>query len=320
MEDRMRLRLLAAMLGTLAFAPAAQANDPPYPACSPPAPFTWHAGQRVFATSLYVVRLNTDATEVWTRVGAGGAWRRSPARHDAHGTWTTIRPAMGAGALAVGFRSTNAGAPCLALEERTFTVKQRFPLDRLRAVVAGRGVLRVSGFRSASGCDSLGGGSFKWRFVVDHKRRFLSLGNACGLLNGDGAPTRGARVRTRFFTILSGTAARRRAPASYLVVRAAHPRRSGTVRFNLSAISADLPSCSGCHVAHQHIVTIGVLVIVRFDRGARPAWHTTVQFGRPFPRTPASGGNRHTNGNTGLGGGGSDSPAGGSGSCSGIDC
>jgi hypothetical protein len=310
----MKVRLPAAMLGLLAFAPAAYANDPPYPACSPPTPFAWHAGQRVFDTSLYVVRLHGDATEVWSRVGAAGTWKRSPARHDAHGTWTTIRPALGAGALAVGFLSSNAGGACLALEERTFTVKQRFPLDRLRAVVTRRG-LRVSGFRPGSGCHSLGGGSFKWRFVVDHKRRFLSLGNGCGPLNGNGRPTRGARVRTKFFTILSGTAARRGAPASDLEVRAAHPRKSGMVRFNLSAISADLPPCAGCHVTHERIVTIGVTVIVHYDPEAHPAWHTTVQFGRKFPRIPSGAGGSGGTGGTGLGGG-----DGSAGTCSGLDC
>jgi hypothetical protein len=122
-------------------------------------------------------------------------------------------------------------------------------------------------------------------------------------------------VRTTFFTILSGTAARRGAPASYLEVRAAHPRKSGTVRFNLSAISADLPTCAGCHVTHQHIVTIGVVVTVHYQPGAHPTWRTAVRFGRPFPRTPVGGGGSD---HTGLGGG--NSPAGSGGSCSGLDC
>ena len=47
----MKLRLLVAAVVVLAAAPAAQANDPPYPACSPAKPFTWHAGSRIFATS-----------------------------------------------------------------------------------------------------------------------------------------------------------------------------------------------------------------------------------------------------------------------------
>ena len=37
-----------------------------------------------------------------------------------------------------------------------------------------------------------------------------------------------------FFTVVAGTAARAGAPVSYLEVRAAHPRKSGKVRFNLA--------------------------------------------------------------------------------------
>jgi hypothetical protein len=284
----------------------------------------------VFDTSLYVVRLHADATEVWSRVGAAGTWKRSPARHDAHGTWTTIRPTLGAGALAVGFRSSNAGGACLALEERTFTVKRHVQLDRVNAVT-GHGRLRVSAVRAGRGCHSLGGGAFSWHFRANGKRRAIGLGNACGRLDGNGRPTRGARVKARFFTILVGTAARRGAPASYLEVRAAHPRRSGIVRFNLSAEVTEFDQSGGAGVP------IGVTVIVHYQPGSHPAWRTTVQFGRAFSPTSGHGGSSGSTGagtcsgldcggdgglgggDTGLGGGTGDSPAGG-GSCSGLDC
>src|SRR5262249_4115377 len=110
----MKVRLLLAAVVVLAFAPAAQAHDPPFPACSPATPFTWHAGARVFATSAYVVSLNTDAQEVWTRVGAAGTWKRAPVRHDLYGAWTTIRPELGQSDLAVGYRTVQSGGPCLA--------------------------------------------------------------------------------------------------------------------------------------------------------------------------------------------------------------
>ena len=76
----MKLRLLVAAVVLLAAAPAAQANDPPYPACSPAKPFTWHAGSRIFATSAYVVSLNADATR---GVGAGRRRRDVAARRGA---------------------------------------------------------------------------------------------------------------------------------------------------------------------------------------------------------------------------------------------
>ena len=171
---------------------------------------------------------------MWARVGAAGTWQRAAVRHDRHGTSTRVRPGVGANALAVGFRSVHAGSPCLALEQRHFTVKQPVRLGRLRAVAHG-GVLRVFGFRAGRGCHSLGGGAFHWHFEAGGKNRTIGPADACGPLDGAGVPIRGARVRTTFFTVVAGTAARRDAPVSYLEVRAAHPRRSGKVRFNLNA-------------------------------------------------------------------------------------
>jgi hypothetical protein len=306
----MKLRLLLAAVVVLAVAPAAQANDPPYPACSPATPFTWHAGARVFATSSYVVSLNVPATEIWARVGATGTWQRAPVRQDLYGAWTTIVPVLGQGDLAVGFRSGQAGSPCLALEERHVLVKHRVQLDRLRAVPRG-GVLRVSAFRAGRGCHSLGDGPFRWRFRAGGKARSVMLGNACGPLDGSGVPTAGAVVRTSFFSVRVGTAARPGAPAGYLEVRAAHPRRSGKVRFNLVADWTNPEDTRG------EGVVIGVTVTVHYQPGSHPRWRTAVRFGRFFPPAGGQGGGKGGGGvvlGPGSGSGG-DGPV-----CNGLDC
>jgi hypothetical protein len=303
----MKLRLLLAAVVVLAVAPTARANDPPYPACSPATPFTWHAGARVFATSSYVVSLNVPATEIWARVGATGTWQRAPVRQDLYGAWTTIVPVLGQGDLAVGFKSGQAGSPCLALEERHVLVKQRMRLGSLRAV-ARAGRLQVFGYRAGRGCHSLGGGSFTWRFRAGAKGA-VRLGDACGPLDGSGVPTRGKVVRTTFFSVRVGTAAREGAPASYLEVRAAHPRRSGRAHFNLQATSLDVDG------HHGQAVAIGVTVLVHYQPGSHPRWLTVVAFGRAFTDGGGSGGG---GGGVVLGpgsGSGGDGPV-----CNGLDC
>ncbi len=315
----MRLRLLVAPFLVVAFAPPAFANDPPYPVCAPPAAFTWHVGTVAYATSAYTVQLHADATEAWARVGAAGPWIRTKVRRDAGGAYTTIRPQLGRGALAVGFRSSNAGGTCLALEQRTVTVRRRVPVAGLHAVIRRR-ALQASGFPKDHGCHSLGGGSFTWRLDTIHgkKARYIRLGTGCGPVGGAGVPTRGARVRSTFYTVLVGTAAKAGAPAAFLVVRAAHPRRSGTVRFNLTGISADLPDCRGCDVMHEQSAVIGVTVKVAYRRGLHPSWKTSVRFGRWFHSSHAG-----TSGGTSSGGGGGvilgggDGNGAGDGSCSG---
>jgi hypothetical protein len=125
-------------------------------------------------------------------------------------------------------------------------------------------------------------------------------------------PTDGRRIRSTFYTVLVGTAAKPGAPAGLLLVRAAHPRRSGTARFNLSGISADLPACRGCHVTHEQIAVIGVTVKVVYRPGLHPSWTTSVRFGRKFGGSHAdtSGGGTTLGGGSGSGG---DDP-----SCSGT--
>jgi hypothetical protein len=305
----MKLRLLLAAVVVLASVPAAQADDPPYPACAPATPFTWHAGARVFATSSYVVSLNAPAREIWVRVGATGTWKRAPVRHDLYGAWTRIVPELGKGDLAFGFRTTQGGSSCLALEERLLLVKRRVQLDRLRAIPRG-GLLRVSAFRPGRGCHSLGNGAFRWSFRAGGKLRSVLLGNACGPLDGSGVPTAGALVRSTFFSVRVGTAARPGAPAGYLEVRAAHPRKSGKVRFNLNADWTNPSDTRG------EGVVIGVTVTVHYQPGAHPRWRTAVRFGRFIP--PGGG-------NTGVGGNGGGGvvlgPGGGGGAvCSGPGC
>jgi len=312
----MKLRLLAAAVVVLAFAPAAQANDPPYPACTPATPFTWHAGARVFATSSYVVSLNAPAEEIWTRVGATGTWQRAPVRQDLYGAWTTIRPELGQGDLAVGFRSVQAGTTCLALEERRLVVRQRVHFDRLRVVARG-GKLQVFGYRAGRGCHS--GGAFLWHFRAGGKGYDVHLGDACGPLDGTGVPTRGRVVRTTFFSVRIGTAARAGAAASYLEVRAAHPRKSGRAQFNLRATSAKV----GGHASEG--VVMGVTVLVHYQPGSHPRWLTVVSFGRAFPHGGGGGGRGGGGGgSTGSGGvvlgpggdtGGADAPV-----CNGLGC
>ena len=308
----MKLRLLVAAVVLLAAAPAAQANDPPYPACSPAKPFTWHAGSRIFATSAYVVLLNADAREVW---GAGRrrrdvAARPGPARPTRY--VDAVPPGRGRERLAVGFRSVHAGSPCLALEQRHFTVKQPVRLGRLRAVAHG-GVLRVFGFRAGRGCHSLGGGAFHWHFEAGGKNRTIGSADACGPLDGAGVPTAGRGCGRRSSP---SSPARRRAGmrrSSYLEVRAAHPRRSGKVRFNLDA---DLARTWRRRTGSG--VVIGVTVTVDYRPGARPQWRTVVRV-RTGVRSRIGGGSGGSGGGVSLPGGGSgDSP--GDPACSGLSC
>ena len=158
----------------------------------------------------------------------------------------------------------------------------------------------------------MGGGAFHWHFEAGGKNRTIGSADACGPLDGAGVPIRGARVRTTFFTVVAGTAARRDAPVSYLEVRAAHPRRSGKVRFNLNATSWDLAQTHGIRVV------IGVTVTVDYRPGARPQWRTAVPFGRAFG-LGSGGGSGGSGGGVSLPGGGSgDSP--GDPACSGLSC
>jgi uncharacterized membrane protein YgcG len=101
--------------------------------------------------------------------------------------------------------------------------------------------------------------------------------------------------------------------ASYLELRAAHPRKSGRVLVKLWAerIGHATPGTT-----HAQLVPLKVTVTVRYTPGATPAWKTSVRLG--WPKVKSTGA---TGGNVGFGGSsgdGSGSNAGGSGACVGC--
>jgi hypothetical protein len=303
----MKLRLCLVLLALLVVAPAARADQPPYPVCAPVYAFDWHLGTTVYGTSPYVVALNApDASEVWTKTTSDGrpdgTWVRRPlSKRERLGGYLTITPVLGPQTISVGFRvpGTTPVSDCLATESRHVDGRFRLHLDRVRASVKA-GTLRVWGYRAGRDCHSLGGGAYVWKIPVNGKTRRVSSVNACGPLDGAGTPTARTMVRSRFYTVRIGTASSRgSAPASYLELTAAHPRKSGRVLVRLWAERIEHPTPGA---THAQLVPLKVTVTVRYTPGAHPTWTTSVKLG--WPKVKNSGAPAGSGDNFGSGGDG----------------
>ena len=320
-EGTLKVRLGLVLLALLVVVPAARADQPPYPVCAPAYAFSWHFGTTVYGSSPYVVALNNGAVgEVWTKTTVDGrpdgTWVRRPqSGRERTGGFVTVTPVLGPQTISVGFRVPGATAldDCLATESRHVDGRLRLHLDRVRAILRA-GTLRVWGYRAGRDCHSVGGGSFVWKVPVNGKSRRFGYVNACGVLDGSAKPTARTVVRSRFYTVRIGTASSNHsAAASYLELRAAHPRKSGRVLVKLWAerIEHATPGTT-----HAQLVPLKVTVTVRYTPGATPAWKTSVRLGWPtVKKTGATGGNLGFGGSSGDGAG---SNAGGSGACVGC--
>ena len=207
--------------------------------------------------------------EVWARVGAAGTWQRAAVRHDRHGTWTRIRPISARGPRGrVQDACTPAalpGARGAALHREAPRAARPPPGGRARRLPAGVRLPRRPGLPLA------GRRRLPLALPGRRKDRDDRLRRRLRAARRRRVPIRGARVRTTFFTVVAGTAARTGAPASYLEVRAAHPRRSG--KCGSTSTASSLRGTPGFGVV------IGVTVTVHYQPGAHPQWRTAVRFG-----------------------------------------
>ena len=276
----------------MAVVPVAKADQPPYPVCTPPYAFSWHLGTTTYGSSRYVVALNNGQTgEVWAKTTSDGRpdglWvRRLLSQREKLGGYLTVTPVLGPQTISVGFRVPGAtpAADCLATESRHVDGRFRLHLDRVRASVR-NGTLRVWGYRAGRDCHSLGGGAYVWKFPVNGTNRRFRYDNACGALDGSATPTARTLVRSRLYTVRIGAATGRSgAAASYLELRAAHPRKSGRVLLKLWAERIEHLSSGEIHA---QLVPLKVTVSVRYTAGASPAWKTSVVLGWPSRRAAA---------------------------------
>ncbi len=210
-----------ALLGALVFAPAAQANEPPYPPCdSRFVSIRWVLGSwltepangGVFAGRTYVVSHSSidDASQAWKK-DATGTWVQTPLyfrdvpEEGVTKTFASFKPVLGSQTITMGF-SFDSG--CMATD--SIQVDGRVPFATFRAEFTdpyGFGPrLKIWGYPRGYDCHALPPGQFAWKIYVSGKlSKVLRYIDACGALSESGWPLNGNRWRGKYINAYTGT-------------------------------------------------------------------------------------------------------------------